>query len=72
MRLLGRRLGINVPSRKDKDSRVATQGTGNDLRTLDTEIHAVILDRRDRGLRYSSPAGQFILAEFLQFPNDPN
>ena len=69
---IGCRLPLHVPPRKDKYSGMHLQCTCKNLRTFDTQIDPVILDRGKRRLRNSRHNSQIILAEFLELTDDAN
>jgi len=45
---------------------------GEDLRALDTQVHAATLDVRDRRLRDAGAFGELVLAQPLKLPDDAN
>ena len=49
---------------------MAPEGSRQGLRSLDAQIHAVVLDRRNGELRDPSQSGELALAQLLEFAQD--
>jgi len=51
---------------------MALQRPRKDLCSFHSEVNSIVLDRRNRGLRNTRSFGEFILAQFLEFPENPD
>ena len=56
---------VEFPSGEHQDGRMTLERLGEDLRALDTEIHAIIFNTRDRGLRNAGHRRELILTQVL-------
>ena len=63
---------LEFPTGAHQDRWMAPERPGDDLRAVDTEIHAVILNARDGGLRNTRQRGELILTQVLKFPHETN
>ena len=70
MALLCRMLLVVFPTRKHQHGGMALERARKNLRALDPQADAIILDRGNCGLRYFREPGQLILTEFLKLPNN--
>ncbi len=70
MALLCRMLLVFFPTRKHKHGGMALERASKNLRALDPQTDAIILDRGNCGLRYFREPSQLILTEFLKLPNN--
>src|SRR5512139_2697992 len=67
-----RRLLVGVPPGEHQHCGVALESASKNLRTLHTKANAVVLDRRNRGLRNTREFSQLVLTELLKLANDAN
>ena len=66
----GRGLGCRVPAREHQHSRVTLECASENLRPLDAESDAIVLDGGNCRLRNARKLGELILAQLLQLTND--
>ena len=57
---------VEFPSGEHQDGRMARERPGEDLRSLDTEIHSIIFNTRDRGLRNTGQRRELVLTQALE------
>ena len=69
---LCRRFMMDIPTGKYQNCGVALQRSRKNFCSFNSKINAIILNRRNRGLRNTRPLRQFILAQFLEFPENPD
>jgi hypothetical protein len=72
MALLCRMLVVLLPTGKHQHGGMALERTSKNLRALDPKADAIILDRRNRGLRNFRESSQLILTEILKLTNNSN
>src|SRR6266542_3648891 len=68
----GRGFGGLLPTGKHQHCRMTAECARKHFRTLDTEADPIVFDRGQRSLRDTTQLSELILAEALEFANDPN
>jgi len=66
----GRGLGCRVPAREHQHSQVTLECASENLRPLDAESDAIVLDGGEGGLGNASTLGELGLAKPLELTND--
>lgn len=67
---LGGGLKRDIPAGEYEYCRMALEGTGKNLRTLNTEINSTVLDSGNGGLRNTGEFRELALAQILEFAQD--
>src|SRR6185437_11343281 len=67
---LGRSVSGLLPAREHENCRMATQGAGENLRTLNAEAYTLVFDRRQGSLGNAAKLSKLVLAQPLKLAND--